>query len=185
MNTLLIHEKKLLAFMREIGFPDNYLGHVKQVTKIALDLADKLLNKGMVLDINAIYFGAMLHDLGRAKVTGIRHGIEGAILLEEHRLFFIKQFEISENTFDLIKEALECHIAGGIPVGWIKEYDLDLPVRNFVPESNEAKLISLCDQQVHEIDTHEAIFREAPAKAPEIFERLYLNWKYFNKILYR
>lgn len=172
-----LREKLLESYIQELGVNDSYLKHVKEVSRLSLDIARALETRGLEIDMEAIYFGAMFHDIGRTVTQGIRHGVEGRKLVEKHRDKLIKEFGLRPDTFDKIFEAIECHIVGGISIDWIRENNLKLPEQNFLPKSIEAKLVGLCDQILHEWDSHKDVFREAPNKVPKVFERLYYQCK--------
>lgn len=168
-----VREDELKAFLQRLGANDRLLEHMKVVCGLASQIADSLVDRGVDVDVDAVYFGAMLHDIGRTVSGGIEHALEGAKLVEEHREELLRTFGLRSDRLSKVIEAIRCHVVGGIPVAWIREKALALPEEDFAPKSTEAKLVALCDQLVHRWDSHEDVFKEAPDKAPEVFERLY------------
>ncbi|MDD4816717.1 MAG: HD domain-containing protein [Victivallaceae bacterium] len=101
-------------------------------------------------DGEAAAVGAMLHDVGivRCFAPGIlcngdapyiAHGVIGAAMLREYG---------AERGVDLEPFARICerHTGSGLAAGEVREHALPLPVRDYLPETNEEKLICLADK---------------------------------------
>ena len=124
-----ITEKEAIVILKKYA-PDAkiykiILEHSKKVQKIALKIANEILNTGFFVDVEFIKAATLLHDIGRFKCPpgkdSIRHGVIGAeILLQEK----------------LPAEALVCarHLGAGIT----KEEIIEKPDTYFV-----------CDKQRH------------------------------------
>ena len=80
--------------------------------------------------------GALLHDIGRSKTHGIKHGVKGAKIA--------KKLGLSENIIKII----ERHIGAGLPAEEARK--LGLPNRDFIPETLEEKIVCHSDNLVDE-----------------------------------
>lgn len=129
----MVTRMEALRALKRAGCSRAILNHSLAVERVALRLAKKIRENGWEVDLNLVSSGALLHDIGRAKTHGIRHGIEGAKILEEMGLGEFKRFA-------------ECHLGAGIPAREAKE--LGLPVRDFLPRSTEEKIVSYADKLV-------------------------------------
>lgn len=86
-------------------------------------------------DLEIVYAGALLHDVGRLKTQGIRHAIEGAQILTEHNF-----------PPEIIRIA-EVHIGAGIPRD--EAYSLGLPYKDYMPVNLEEKIVAHADNLIH------------------------------------
>lgn len=68
--------------------PKNIRQHSIKVTKLSLDLAQKIKNQGLSIDLDLIYNSGMLHDIAKflCLQNDNRHPKEGARILKEHGL---------------------------------------------------------------------------------------------------
>lgn len=119
--------------LREAGCSKRVLQHCLVVERTALRLAKKIASRGHNLDLHLVSLGAILHDIGRARTHGIRHGVEGAEILRKLGLGRFTRFA-------------ECHIGAGIPAGEAER--LGLPVRDFIPKTVEEKVVAYADKLV-------------------------------------
>jgi uncharacterized protein len=87
------------------------------------------------VDLNIVHTGALLHDVGRTKTQGIRHGVEGAEILREHGF-----------PPEVVRIA-EVHIGAGIPRN--EAYKLGLPCQDYVPVTLEEKIVAHADNLIH------------------------------------
>ena len=115
--------------------------HSKLVAKKAIEIYH---NKKLELDPIDIYCGALLHDIGVVECNApdiyafgqlpyIRHGIAGALILEQHGL--------SQYAGICLR-----HTGAGITVDDIKKNHLDLPEIDMTPQSLLEKLICYADK---------------------------------------
>ncbi|MBQ9337778.1 MAG: HD domain-containing protein [Lentisphaeria bacterium] len=125
--------------------------HSKQVAgKAHAILASGAVSPGLRIDPETVTVGCLLHDIGIREChapdilcTGaepyIAHGIIGGRML---RAFG------AENGLDLEKYARICerHTGTGLTADEIRRQGLPLPVRDFLPETPEEKLICLADK---------------------------------------
>lgn len=108
--------------------------HCLTVSNLASKLSMELKKKGVEVDLKLVKVGALLHDIGRSQTHSIRHAIVGAEIARTYNL------PIS------IIRIIERHIGSGIPACEAKE--LGLPIRDFIPETLEEKIITHSDNLV-------------------------------------
>jgi len=111
--------------------PKNVVEHCKAVSKTALEIAKQIKANGYDVDLEYVEIGALLHDIGRCKTHGIAHGVEGAKILEKYPEF--KRFA----------RVCETHIGAGITKDEAKL--LNLPPKDYLPETLEEKIIAHAD----------------------------------------
>ncbi|MFX1233966.1 MAG: HDIG domain-containing metalloprotein [Promethearchaeota archaeon] len=119
-------------FLKKMKVPYHVRRHSLKVTDKALEIAEKITK--IDLDVNLIEIGALLHDVGRAKTHGFKHAIIGAQILREHGF--------SEK----LARICETHILGGLDK--IDAVSVNLPEREFLPQSIEEKIICLADKHM-------------------------------------
>ncbi len=123
------------------------LQHSFQVRDKALALAQ---NSTLALDLALIQQGALLHDIGIGQCHApsicchgtehyLRHGILGAQMLREYG---------RNSQLDLEPYARICerHTGAGLTAADIVSGNLPLPVKDYLPETMEEKLICLADK---------------------------------------
>lgn len=121
---------------------DILVEHSKSVAKAALLVASH--NKQFHLDRDFLYEAAMLHDIGIfltdspkiycfGKHPYIAHGYLGRELLEREGLF--KHGLVAER-----------HTGTGLTIDDIQKQNLPIPLRNYLPESIEEKIICYADK---------------------------------------
>jgi len=122
-----------MRMLREVGCPREIILHSLAVERKALEIAKIIRENGHAVDVGMVELGAILHDIGRAKTHGLRHGILGAEILRGRGLSKLARFA-------------ERHIGAGIPAGEAKE--LGLPERDFMPRTLEEKIVAYADKLV-------------------------------------
>ena len=123
------------------------LKHSEQVRNKALELAK---NSGGEFDLALVADGAMLHDLGIGRCDApkidchgtepyLAHGVIGARMLREYG---------TEIGLDLEKYARICerHTGSGLTAAEIRQQELPLPARDYLPETPEESLVCLADK---------------------------------------
>ncbi|MFW6375766.1 MAG: HD domain-containing protein [Thermoplasmatota archaeon] len=105
---------------------DGVIEHSMDVLERALELHDKFGG-----DLKLIVAAAILHDVGRSVTHGVEHGIEGGKIARE------------EGWHEELALIIERHIGGGITKEEAEEQGL--PVKSYVPETLEEKLICHAD----------------------------------------
>lgn len=121
--------------------------HCEQVREKALAI---LADSGVELDARLAADGAMLHDIGIRRCDApkilcegsepyIAHGVIGARMLREYG---------AANGLDLEAFARICerHTGSGITAAEVRAQALPIPVRDYLPETLEEKLVCLADK---------------------------------------
>lgn len=131
-----------LRALREAGCSREVIRHSLSVERISLRLARRIRANRHKIDLKLVSLGALLHDIGRARTHGIRHGIEGAKILRDRGLSKFAKFA-------------ECHLGAGIPAEEARE--LGLPARDFMPRTLEEKIVTYSDKLVtgHRMTSYE------------------------------
>jgi HD superfamily phosphodiesterase len=166
-------EERLKSLLYDIGAEDAHIKHAFAVTRLAMRIANASQSNGTDVDTDAVYFGSMLHDIGRTESDGIDHGIRGNAIVQRNRKRLASEFSLMPDTIDRISEAIECHIVGGIPKTWIEAAKLKLPHKDYVPQCLEAKIVALSDQLMHRRDRQDSVLKEAPNLDIEVFRRIF------------
>jgi uncharacterized protein len=91
-----------------------------------------LVEVGYDIDLALVEVGALLHDLGRSVTHGVGHSAVGGELARGLGLPVA------------VVRIIERHIGAGIPAD--EALELGLPVRVYVPESLEEKLVAYADK---------------------------------------
>jgi uncharacterized protein len=131
MNEEILPDREFaLELLRRLKIQLSVRRHSEKVAEKALEIANKITK--VKVDKNLIEIGALLHDIGRAKTHGFQHALIGGKILRE-RGFPEKLAKICET-----------HILGGLDKEDAKL--VGLPVKNYLPESIEEKIICLADK---------------------------------------
>lgn len=126
------------------------LTHSQQVLRKALAILDNPQNATIPIDRDLVIKGALLHDIGiglchapsihcHGTEPYIRHGLLGAELLRQ----FGTQHHMD---LEACARICECHTGAGLTRQNIIQQQLPLPPQDFLPETNEEKLICLADK---------------------------------------
>jgi uncharacterized protein len=135
-----VNEKEAIALLIKAGCSSSVIDHCKTVAGYAKEIAVKInenaAKKGIPagIDINAVFIGGLLHDIGRSKTHGIRHAIEGATIAAENGLD------------EKLVRIIERHIGAGIPMD--EASGLELPEKDYIPMTIEEKIVAHADNLV-------------------------------------
>ncbi len=136
-----ITEKEAVELLKKYSTNDEsfnkVLNHSKAVQKLALEIAEEV-KKNHDVNIDLVKIGSLLHDIGRFKCykkNSIRHGLVGGEILKKEGLE--KHARIAET-----------HIGVGITKEDIEKQKLNLPLKDFVPEITEEKIIAYADNLI-------------------------------------
>jgi len=121
-----------LRLLEVNNVPDNVLEHCLSVSALATKIAHRIKNNGHEVDTEFVETAGLLHDIGRARTHGIRHGVEGAAMLKDYPEY---------------ARVCERHIGGGI--GRDEAERLGLPPKDYFPETLEEKIICYADKLMH------------------------------------
>ncbi len=140
-----MNENEAIALLIDSGCSSSVIEHCKAVAKYAKKIAVDILivqkRKGrpVSIDIDTLYIGALLHDIGRSRTHGIRHAVEGAKIAAERGLD------------DSLVKIIERHIGAGIPKE--EAIGLRLPEKDYMPVTIEEKIVAHADNLIfgHEV----------------------------------
>ncbi|SMD30412.1 tRNA (cytidine(56)-2'-O)-methyltransferase [Picrophilus oshimae] len=122
-------EDQCLMILKSENADDLIIRHVETVYKVAMRMADCI-----PCDRRLVAAGALLHDIGRTKTNNIDHAIAGAEILKK------------KNIDDRIVRIVERHTGAGITSEEAQK--LGLPVKDYVPETIEEKIVAHADNLV-------------------------------------
>ncbi len=135
-----MNEKEAIDLLTRSGCSSNVIGHCKAVAanarKIAVDIKKCAEKKRVSVDVDmdAVFIGGLLHDIGRSKTHNIDHAVVGARIALENGL--------SETLVNII----ERHIGAGISRG--EAVVLGLPEKDYLPVTIEEKIVAHADNLV-------------------------------------
>lgn len=133
-------EKDALALLIKAGCSSSVIDHCKTVAvyarEISIKISENAVKRGNTvdIDIDAVFIGGLLHDLGRSKTHGIRHSIEGAAIAVENGLD------------EKLVRIIERHIGAGIPMD--EALGLGLPEKDYMPVAIEEKIVAHADNLI-------------------------------------
>ncbi|MCD6402921.1 MAG: HDIG domain-containing protein [Candidatus Aenigmarchaeota archaeon] len=127
-------EARALALVKmKFAYQPVVLEHVMLVKEKAEEIAKKLIQSGVKVDLELVKVGALIHDIGRSVTHDIRHGIIGGEILRELGYPELARFA-------------ETHIGGGISKEEAKK--LGLPPKDYFPKTLEEKIVAYADKFV-------------------------------------
>jgi uncharacterized protein len=135
-----VNEKEAISLLIKAGCSSSVIDHCRTVSGYAKEIAIKISESAVKgghpvdIDIDAVFVGGLLHDIGRSKTHGIRHAIEGAAIAAENGL---------DGTLIRI---IERHIGAGIPLD--EALGLGLPEKDYLPITIEEKIVAHADNLV-------------------------------------
>lgn len=135
-----MNEKDAIAFLVSSGCSPDVIEHCKAVAeyarKIAINIRDNASGIGdpINIDVDAVFVGALLHDIGRSKTHGLSHAVTGARIAMDNRL---------DNK---IVKIIERHIGAGIPKE--EAIRLGLPEKDYLPVTIEEKIVAHADNLI-------------------------------------
>ncbi|MCX8172735.1 MAG: TIGR00295 family protein [Archaeoglobaceae archaeon] len=111
---------------------NNIREHCIVVADLALRISDAVEKNGYKIDREAVFLGALLHDIGRAITHDpFQHFLMSAEILR------------AEGFDEKIVRIVERHFSAGIARDEAKK--LGLPEKNYLPETLEEKIVSFAD----------------------------------------
>ena len=119
-----------IELLKKENTPPNVIEHSIAVCRKSLKIAANFDDA----DKDLIRKGALLHDIGRSKSHGIDHAIIGVEIA--------RKYGYGEDVLNII----ERHIGAGITESEAKE--LGLPVKSYLPETLEEKIVAHADNLV-------------------------------------
>lgn len=133
-------ESEAIDLLTISGCQPEVIEHCRAVAGYSKTIAIKILKcselKGELrdIDIELVYLGGLLHDIGRSRTHGIWHAVEGARIAVEN--------DLDSRLVNII----ERHIGAGI--SRTEALDLGLPERDYFPLTIEEKIVAHADNLV-------------------------------------
>ena len=104
------------------------------MTRLALEMAERLREKGLEVDVGLVEAGALLHDIGRGSTHEVDHAAVGGRM--------VRRLGLPE----AVARIVDRHVGGGIPRAEARR--LGLPEGVYVPETLEEKLVAYADKLI-------------------------------------
>ncbi|MDV3277854.1 MAG: HDIG domain-containing protein [Nitrososphaerales archaeon] len=127
-------EGDALALHKKHGSSERVVRHCQAVARVAKMLADGFERKGVGVDTKAVVVAALLHDLGRSRIQTVRHGVEGAGIIER------------EGVDRKVVEIVRKHVGAGLSPDEAKA--LGLPDLDYIPRTLEERIVCFADKMV-------------------------------------
>jgi len=124
--------QEALSFLNRNGCSAKVIKHCEAVAACAVEIARKLREKGLNIDVDLVEIGALLHDVGRSRTHSVNHAVVGAEIA--------KKAGMPEKVVNIIKR----HVGGGITqeeaenLGWPKDV--------YTPQTLEEKIVCYADK---------------------------------------
>ena len=126
--------EEAMALHSKCGTPQHIVRHCQSVAMAARMVADGLERRGRAIDKRAVIAGALLHDIGRSRTQTVRHGVEGAEILEK------------EGVDGRVVEIVRRHVGAGISPEEAER--LGLPDFDYIPHTLEERTVCFADKMV-------------------------------------
>ena len=126
--------EEAMAIHAKFGSAPHIVRHCQAVAMAAKIIAEELQRRGRALDMRAVVAGALLHDLGRSRTQTVRHGVEGAMMLE------------NEGVDREVVEIVRRHVGAGISPEEARK--LGLPDFDYIPSTLEERIVCFADKMV-------------------------------------
>jgi uncharacterized protein len=127
-------EEEAVALHKKYGSSEKIIEHCRSVTEVAKTLADEFQKRGVPVDRKAVVAGAMLHDIGRSRSHEVRHGLEGAEIIEK------------EGVDAKVVEIVRKHVGAGIAPEEAER--LGLPKLDYIPRTLEERIVCFSDKMI-------------------------------------
>ncbi len=135
-----MNENEAIVLLMSSGCSPDVIEHCKAVAGYAKKIAESIIEQSkkernpIYIDIDTLFIGALLHDIGRSKTHGIDHSMAGA------------EIAIEKELDDKLVKIIERHIGAGIPKEEAKS--LGLEAKDYIPVTIEEKIVAHADNLV-------------------------------------
>ena len=126
--------QQALELHKKYGSDDRIVRHCQACARISRLLSEKAKAQGHVVDAEAVFAGALLHDIGRSQTQLVGHGYVGAGILEK------------EGVDPVVVEIVRRHVGAGISPE--EAVTLGFPPGDYIPRTIEQKLVCFADKML-------------------------------------
>jgi uncharacterized protein len=123
-------DKKFETLLREAGCSEKVIAHCRAVRDVALEYAQR----NLLVSVDLVHEGAMLHDIGRGISHTIQHAQRGADLA--------RSLGVGEE----VARIIECHTGAGLTADECTV--LRLSPRDCIPQTTEEKIVTHADNLI-------------------------------------
>ena len=123
-----------MAIHSKCGSNHRIVNHCQAVAMAAKIVTDEFQRRGHAVDESSVIAAALLHDIGRTRIQTVRHGVEGAEMLEKEGVDY------------KVIEIVRRHVGAGISPEEAKT--LGLPDFDYVPRTLEERIVCFADKMV-------------------------------------
>jgi uncharacterized protein len=134
VNSLLPSREQAIELLRNNKCPHQVIRHCVAVADLAVETAKQLEEKGLMIDVDLVEVGALLHDLGRSKNHTVDHAIIGAQMAQT--------LGLPESVIRIIKR----HVGAGISAD--EAAKLGWPKDSYTPQTVEEKVVCYADKLI-------------------------------------
>ena len=134
MSSLLPSREQAIELLRNNKCPLQVIHHCVAVADLAVETAKRLEEKGLMIDVDLVEAGALLHDLGRSKNHTVDHAIIGAQMAEE--------LGLPESIIRIMKR----HVGAGLSAD--EAAKLGWPKDTYIPQTLEEKVVCYADKLI-------------------------------------
>ena len=134
----MISYETAIKILSDSGCAQNVIEHCEAVSLLSVSTAQKLLASGIIVDVELVRIGSVLHDIGRARTHAVDHAAVGAVMAQE--------LDLDDRIVNIIK----CHIGGGI--SRVEARELGLPDDDYIPTTIEERIVAHCDNLMRGIE---------------------------------
>ena len=127
-------EKEALALHSKYGSGERIVRHCQTVARVAGILAEGLEKSGVKIDTKTVVAAALLHDIGRSRFQTVRHGVEGAEMIERE--------DVDRRVVEIVRK----HVGAGISPEEAER--LGLPRLDYIPSTIEERVVCFADKMV-------------------------------------
>jgi uncharacterized protein len=126
--------EEAMAIHAKYGTRPHIVRHCQAVAMASKIVADEFQRRGRTVDVKAVTAGALLHDVGRSRTQTVRHGVEGAEIVER------------EGADAVVVEIVRRHVGAGVSADEAKR--LGLPDFDYIPRTLEERIVCFADKMV-------------------------------------
>ncbi len=134
MSKGLPSREQAIELLKKNKCPKTVIDHCKAVADLSVEIASKLQNKNIKVNLQLVEAGALLHDIGRSRSHEINHGLIGAKI--------VKSEGLPEDVASIVKR----HVGGGISFAEAERFGW--PKDDYMPETIEEKVVSYADKRI-------------------------------------